>query len=304
MNTQYLRYILEAERCSSINQAAKNCFISQSNLSSIIKSVENEIGYHIFYRTPSGITPTPEGRAFIMHAEKMVAEENNIMRIPETFSAENDLSILCARSSFVFQCFLEFRRDNPIQKSHDAFLEAGVRENILGVVEQKCRIGILVMFERCLEKYQTMAEQYNLQFEILRKNIDMMVFMHKSHPLANQDKITIADLAAHHFLADSHIDNEDTLDILNIHDLNNVLFYGDRGTVFDAVRKGGYLSIGINIAPDDVEAFSFVLRPVEASEKMAICMVKLRSYPLNKRESQFLKYLCKRLGEFYQGSEK
>lgn len=300
MNTQYLEYILEAARCASVNKAAKNCFISQSNLSSIIKNVEEEVGYPIFYRTPSGITPTPEGKAFMMHAEKIVAEESNIMRIPETFSANNDLSILCARSSFVFQCFLDFKRENPVQHSHDAFMEAGLRENMRGIVSQKCRLGFLVMFESRIEKHRETAEQYNLEFKVLKKGIEMNIFMAKDHPLAQKEELAMEDLANYPFLADSHIDNEDTLDILKIHDLGNVLFYSDRGTIFDAVRKGGYIAVAINIAPGDADLLNCVCRTVPGSQPMAVCMLKLRTYPLNGREADFIRYLQSRLNEYYQ----
>lgn len=299
MNTQYLEYILEANRCASVNKAAKNCFISQSTLSSIIKNVEEDVGYPIFYRTPSGITPTPEGKAFMMHAEKIVAEENNIMHIPETFSANNDLSILCARSSFVFQCFLDFKRENPVQHSCDAFMEAGLRENIRGIVNQKCRLGILVMFESRIGHYSETAEQYNLEFKILKKGLEMNVFMGKDHPLAHKEPLAMEDLTAYPFLADSHIDNEDTLDILKIRDLGNVLFYSDRGTIFDAVRKGGYLAVGINIAPGDADIMQCICRTVHGSERMAVCLLKLRSYPLNGREADFIRYLQNRLNEYY-----
>ena len=43
MNTEHLVYILEAYKCGSVNKAARNCYISQSHLSTIIKNVEQEI---------------------------------------------------------------------------------------------------------------------------------------------------------------------------------------------------------------------------------------------------------------------
>lgn len=45
MNTEHLVYILEAYKCGSVNKAARNCYISQSHLSTIIKNMEQEIGY-------------------------------------------------------------------------------------------------------------------------------------------------------------------------------------------------------------------------------------------------------------------
>lgn len=47
MNTEHLVYILEAYKCGSVNKAARNCYISQSHLSTIIKNVEQEIGYPV-----------------------------------------------------------------------------------------------------------------------------------------------------------------------------------------------------------------------------------------------------------------
>ena len=44
MNTEHLVYILEAYKCGSVNKAARNCYISQSHLSTSIKNVEREIG--------------------------------------------------------------------------------------------------------------------------------------------------------------------------------------------------------------------------------------------------------------------
>ena len=78
MNTEHLVYILEAYKCGSVNKAARNCYISQSHLSTIIKNVEQEIGYPLFHRTANGITATPEGLIFMSHAEKIVTERNKI----------------------------------------------------------------------------------------------------------------------------------------------------------------------------------------------------------------------------------
>lgn len=91
MNTEHLVYILEAYKCGSVNKAARNCYISQSHLSTIIKNVEQEIGYPLFHRTANGITATPEGLIFMSHAEKIVTERNNIQKIPQSMSESDSL---------------------------------------------------------------------------------------------------------------------------------------------------------------------------------------------------------------------
>lgn len=48
MTIQQLQYVLEIARCGSASRAAKNLFLSQPNLSSAIKNLEQELGFPIF----------------------------------------------------------------------------------------------------------------------------------------------------------------------------------------------------------------------------------------------------------------
>lgn len=57
MNTEHLVYILEAYKCGSVNKAARNCYISQSHLSTIIKNVKQGIADLLFH--PGRPTASP-----------------------------------------------------------------------------------------------------------------------------------------------------------------------------------------------------------------------------------------------------
>lgn len=299
MNTEHLAYILEAYKCGSVNKAARNCYISQSNLSGIIKNIEREIGYALFRRTSAGVIATPEGQVFMTYAEKIITERNNIQRIPERLTESRTLSIISARSSFVMQCYFDFKRQFPVKNVQDTFFEAGLRENLRAVVAQQCRIGIMVMFQRVFPKYAELADQYNLRLQVLKRDIPPVAFMSRRHALAQQKTVSLDDLARHPFVADAHLDYDDTLEILGLSRCGDLLYICDRGSVFDAVRKDGYLSMGINIAPDDAQALGCVCRPIETDETMAVCLLHARSFPLNPRENQFIKYLTQRLSEYY-----
>ena len=48
MNLNSFVYVAEVERCGSINRAAQNLYTSQSNLSTALKALEDELGYPIF----------------------------------------------------------------------------------------------------------------------------------------------------------------------------------------------------------------------------------------------------------------
>ena len=56
MTLLQMSYILEVDRCGSMNRAAQNLFLSQSALSAAIAEVERELGVTVFLRTNRGVT--------------------------------------------------------------------------------------------------------------------------------------------------------------------------------------------------------------------------------------------------------
>ena len=61
MTLTQLRYAITVANSDSMNEAARNLFISQPSLSAAIKELEEEAGIEIFRRTNRGISVTPEG---------------------------------------------------------------------------------------------------------------------------------------------------------------------------------------------------------------------------------------------------
>ena len=68
MTLQQLKYALTIARSGSINEAAKQLFISQPSLSETIRELESEVGFDIFLRSNRGIVITPEGEEFLSYA--------------------------------------------------------------------------------------------------------------------------------------------------------------------------------------------------------------------------------------------
>ena len=78
MNLTQLRYAITVANSDSMNEAARNLFISQPSLSAAIKELEEEAGIEIFRRTNRGISVTPEGEEFIGYARQVVEQYNLI----------------------------------------------------------------------------------------------------------------------------------------------------------------------------------------------------------------------------------
>ena len=81
MTIQQLRTAMEAARTGSITQTAKNLYLSQPNASSMLRTLEQELGYEIFSRTNSGIVPTEAGERFLEHAKVILAQLQELYTI-------------------------------------------------------------------------------------------------------------------------------------------------------------------------------------------------------------------------------
>ena len=61
MTITQLRYVIAISQANSMNEAARQLFISQPSLSASLKDLEEEIGIELFRRTNRGVMVTPEG---------------------------------------------------------------------------------------------------------------------------------------------------------------------------------------------------------------------------------------------------
>ena len=110
MTLLQMSYILEIDRCGSINRAAQNLFVSQSALSSAIAEVEKELGITVFHRSNRGVALTEDGRELLNQIIPIVERSRKITRYYSERRAENrvTLSIAAQRYPFCAKAFVEF----------------------------------------------------------------------------------------------------------------------------------------------------------------------------------------------------
>ncbi len=95
MRIQQLRYLEKIATTGSINEAAKQLFISQPSLSQAMKELEKEYQVQLFYRHKTGITLTDTGREFINYSRSVLDQVNlptNIL-VREPFASVSLVSL-------------------------------------------------------------------------------------------------------------------------------------------------------------------------------------------------------------------
>ncbi|MGV9675521.1 LysR family transcriptional regulator [Nocardia sp. NPDC003482] len=73
MNLRQFEYALAVAEAGSVTAAAELMRVAQPSMSQQIRNLERELGVTLFARTPTGLTPTVVGRAFLREAEVAVS---------------------------------------------------------------------------------------------------------------------------------------------------------------------------------------------------------------------------------------
>ena len=107
MRIQQLHYIIKIVETGSMNEAAKQLFITQPSLSNAVRELENEMGIDIFIRNPKGITLTKDGMEFLSYARQVVEQTQLLEERYKNPVAHRELfSVSSQHYAFVVNAFV------------------------------------------------------------------------------------------------------------------------------------------------------------------------------------------------------
>ncbi|WP_250227680.1 LysR family transcriptional regulator [Anaeropeptidivorans aminofermentans] len=294
MTMEHLAYILEINRYRSINRASKTLFISQPTLSSILKNIENEIGYRIFDRTTTGIIPTEQGKKFIESAEKMFNEYKRMKLVPDINYESENLSISASSSSMFSNAFFSYKKDHPVNfSSRDIYREEVLDQNFQDVITRRCRMGLTYFSRYDLEIYRNYAVNNNLELKVLKEGLPIKIAVYKDHPLAKRDKVDFDELIQYPFVTYDDLDFEKNLGAVGVDsEGSDIQFISSRASYYDAIRLCGYIAFSFDFAPDEAERLECVCLNLDnVDDDYVVVYFTCDDYILNEREKHFIEYL-------------
>ncbi|HZG71414.1 MAG TPA: LysR family transcriptional regulator [Chondromyces sp.] len=192
MDIKHLQYFIKVAKFNSFSRAADHLFITQPTISKMIKNLENELGVELFDRSRRKLTLTDAGRTVLEQAklvnqafENLEAELDNLIELkkghiriglPPIFDAHSFLRIISS-----------FHEKYPgitfqLVEHGSKKIEEEVSKNLLDV-------GIIVL--------PTNNELFH-HFSFLEE--DLMLVLHRSHPLANRKEVQLAELQHESFI--------------------------------------------------------------------------------------------------------
>ncbi|MBP5452188.1 MAG: LysR family transcriptional regulator [Treponema sp.] len=265
MTLQQIRYILGVAEAGSLNKASEKLFISQPSLTSSIHDAEWELGFEIFHRTPRGVKATERGGDFIKDAENLYAQYEALM---EKYSAreKKSFSVSALYYAFARTAFVEIVRKFSKDSYDFAFREKKASDVIEDVALEKSELGILYLSDSNREEISKTLRSDSLEFHHLTE-CNAFVYLHKNHPLAKKESLSLQELSDYHFIT---FDTDDVKsffseEVITRFKLDKAITVADRATELNLIKTlNGYTFLsGIYGEDANESGEDFVLVPLQ-----------------------------------------
>ena len=241
MTIQQIRYVLGVAECGSLNKASEKLFISQPSLTSSVHDLEYELGFQIFTRSARGVSVTERGSEFISDARILYNDyEHLVSKYSE--KAKKTFSVATLYYAFARKAFVEVVKKFSPDGYDFAFREMKAEEIIEDVYNQKSEIGILYVSDSNRAQILKLLETKHLAFHHLTE-CNAFVYLHKNHPLAEKESISLDELSDYQFVT---YDTDDVKsffseEVLKRHELKSPIMVADRATELNLLKNlNGY----------------------------------------------------------------
>ena len=272
MTLQQLKYAITVADHGSMNEAAKELFISQPSLSGAMKELEKELGFDLFLRTNRGIIITPEGEEFLGYA-RQVTEQYRLLcnRYVEKETLEK-FSVSMQHYSFAVKAFVETVKRVGMENYEFAIYETKTYEVIENVKNFKSELGILYRNEFNEKVLGKILRENQLQFTGLF-TCDTYVYLRSGHPLAGKKVISMKDLDPYPCLAfDQGNKNSFYLaeEMKSTYDYKRMIKANDRATMLNLMTGLDGYTLCSGIICEELNGDDSMAIPLRETEKMQI----------------------------------
>lgn len=147
MRLEQLSYFVEVSRSRSFSLAASRLYMSQQNISTGIRKLEEELGFKLFERTPQGVVLTPSGKDVLAQAEDILrrVDDLKLLRHPHEKQLTGELRLDLVPYIALPEMIIEFYTHNPAAAIKTT--EKSPPEIIANVQEGSTDVGFIYVRE-------------------------------------------------------------------------------------------------------------------------------------------------------------
>lgn len=296
MTLTQLNYAITVARASSMNEAARNLFISQPSLSAAIKDLEEEIGVELFRRTNRGISVTPEGEEFIGYARQVVEQYQLIeAKYINKDQVRKKFGVSTQHYTFAVNAFVEMVKQFGMDKYEFAIHETKTYEVIEDVKNLKSEIGVLYLNDFNRQVLTKLFHEDNLEFHPLL-DCGIYVYIWKGHPLADRKEVAIEELGDYPCLSfeqGTYNSFYFAEEVLSTYDYKQIIKADDRATLLNLmVGLNGYTMCS-GIICEELNGSDYCAVKLKSDEIMTIGYLVRKGAMISKVGQKYLEELSK-----------
>lgn len=294
MRIQQLHYIVKIVETGSMNEAAKQLFITQPSLSNAVRDLEHEMGIEIFIRNPKGITLTKDGVEFLSYA-RQILEQTALLE--ERYKSKNTnrelFSVSAQHYAFVVNAFVSLLKKTDMTRYELFLRETRTYEIIDDVKNFRSEIGVLFLNSYNRDVLTKMFDDNHLTHTSLFKTRPH-IFVSKNNPLAEKTLVTMEDLEEFPYLSyDQGIHNSFYFseEILSQIPHKKSIVVSDRATLFNLlIGLDGY-TIATGILNSNLNGNDIVSIPLDVEDMIDIVYIRHEKANFSKMGERFIDYL-------------
>lgn len=180
LEVKELQYFVVCADLLSFSRAAEVLYTTQPNVSKVIRSLEEKLGFEVFERDNRGIKLTRRGRQAYEYAGKILEQERQLAQIYKIDDRE-EFSISSNPSSWVARCFTDYYIKYSDENVRYNIMEGSVNSVIKRVGTGLDELGFIFFMDNQLQQieYKLKSIIFNLlSLKIMRLIYIMAIMKH------------------------------------------------------------------------------------------------------------------------------
>ena len=295
MTLQQLRYAVMIADSGSMNEAAKELFISQPSLSGTVKELEKELGFSLFLRSNRGIVITPEGEDFLGYARQVLDQYRLLEDKYVKKNKKKKFGVAMQHYTFAVKAFVELVKQVGMEEYEFAVYESKTHEIIEALKSFKCELGVIYLCDFNEQVITKLLNENDLEFVELF-TCDTYVYLWSGHPLADQEILTMEELQEYPCLAfDQGKNNSFYLaeEMKSTYEYKRLIKANDRATILNLmVGLNGY-TLCSGIICEELNGDDYRAVPLKETEKMRIGYIKRKGTMISEIGQLYIEELGK-----------
>ena len=294
MTLQQLKYAVKVAEKLSINEAAKELYISQPSISNAIISLEKELQLTIFLRTNRGVTVTNKGREFLGYAQQVLMQTQLLeSKFVKSGSSKQRFCVSSQHYLFVANAFVELVREYGLDEYEFSLYETTTHEVIENVRTLFSEMGIIYLSNYNESVLRKILSESDLIFTELYRATPH-VFLFKEHPLASRKIIELDELDEYPRIAFNQGQYSAfyfSEEILSQRAVKKSIYVSDRAAVVNFIIGLNGYCISSGIFPKYLHGDDIIAVPLNADEKIEIGTIVHKDTSLSELGEKFYEAL-------------